>query len=54
MVEAAGVGAAVPKAVPKEKPPVFAAGALRKTHNHRSSKNKSINLNIGKDVSMLQ
>lgn len=32
---AAGVGAAVPKAVPKEKPPVLAAGALvRKTHIH--------------------
>lgn len=29
MVEA-GVGAAVPRAVPKEKPPVLAAGALKK------------------------
>lgn len=30
LVVEAGVGAAVPKAVPKEKPPVLAAGALRR------------------------
>lgn len=39
LVVEAGVAAAVPSALPKEKPPVLAAGALSKKENSRFSWN---------------